>query len=118
MGLLSFSEGRSIILAEEVGRIGVDRDATGLEEFRLGPAAAEQADGAEPGLPGGLGIVGGIADDDRLRRIDLSQAVEGGLEDVGMGLGILRVVRRGLRIDEVFDPGDPLVIRQLLRLGR
>jgi hypothetical protein len=79
-----------VVLLEEVGRIAVDRDAPRPEEFLFRPAAAEQPHGAETGLPGRLGVVGGIAHDDHPRGIDPAQAIEGGLEDIRVGLGRAR----------------------------
>jgi hypothetical protein len=103
---------RPIVVAEQVGRVAVDRDATRLAELSLAPAAAEQ-----PDLPGRLGVVGGIAHGDRIGLLDALQPSAGRLEDVRMGFGFLRVVGRGLSLEEILDTGDLLVTAQLLLLG-
>ena len=53
-------EGALVEAVEEFGYVCVDLDAAGFEELLAGPAAGGDADGADPGLAGGLRVVGGI----------------------------------------------------------
>ena len=76
---------------EEFGYVLVDLDAAGVQELLAGPAAGGDADGADACFAGGLGIVGGVAEGEDAGWFGV-KLVEGGGEDVGVGLGAVGVI--------------------------
>jgi hypothetical protein len=105
-------------LREQVGRVAIDYDAARRPEVVLAESAAEDADRLQTHLAGGLGIIRRVADDNRLIGLHALELVEGRLEDVGMGLRFLCVVRRRRDVDEILDPSDLLVALYLLGFPR
>jgi hypothetical protein len=91
---------------EEVCRVAVDSHAAGGAQVLFGKASAEKADGFNAGLARGLGVIGRVADDNGFGGLSAVETCERGLEDVGVGLGLLGVVGRSLFLDEVFDVRD------------
>ena len=79
-------EGALVEAVEEFGYVLVDLDAAGVEEFLAGPAAGGNADGADACFAGGLGVVGSVAEGEDAGGFGV-ELLEGGGEDVGVGLG-------------------------------
>ena len=73
-------------------RVAVDGNAARCAQRLPGKAATKNANGGEPRLTCGLGVVGRITDHKSLCRIVKVKLVEGSLEDVWIGLRPLRII--------------------------
>jgi hypothetical protein len=85
-------QGRIVIVPKQVLRIAVDRDAPGVPQSLLRKAAAQDADRLQARFARGFGIIRGIADHDGVLHGDRSEVRHGSLENVGVGLRVLRFI--------------------------
>ena len=112
-------ERRLVVPRQQVGRVAVDRDAAGGAEVGLGEAAAEHADRLQARLARRLGVLGRVADDDRLVGGDVRRACASAAWKMsGWGFDFSASSDEVRLLDQVVDPGDLLVVLQLVLLGR
>ena len=107
-------ERRLIVSREQVSRSVINREATRIAEPCLREAATAEANGSQAGLPGCLGIVGRVADNNDFRLVDGPELGHGGLKDIRMWLGFFGVIRGGLDVYQPLNAGDLLVGSQFL----
>ena len=103
-------------VVEEVADVSVNLDAASGEEVFAGPAAGFYADGPDLSFAGGFGVVGGVPEGQDFVRLQ-AEALEGGLEDVGVGLGTFSVVGAAFLFDEVFHADDFFVDQEVFLAG-
>src|SRR4051794_14035956 len=96
VGVMGLGEQRLPVEVAELGERAHDVRRAGFFELLAGEPTGEYADAAQADALGRLDVVGGVTDQNRAARL---QAVEGGGEDVGRGLGLLGVVGAGQRVD-------------------
>src|SRR5205823_3669600 len=110
----SAGQGGGVIAGEQVGGVLVDGQGPG--EIRVGPAAAAQGDEFHPGAAAGVEIIGRITQQHNLVGTQID-ALQRGVDDIGVRFGTRGVVGGSGRIDDLVGPADGEQSLQFVRLG-